>query len=95
MNIYSARKLTWVAAVTLITVGTFPATLGAQVQSEASQTRRYILIDMGTLGGPNSYVYGADYSLAPGAHPLNKHGVLVGQADTAVNDPNVRVRSLA
>jgi hypothetical protein len=67
MNNKKARKTTWVTSVALLTLGAIPLRLGAQAQNEPNQARRYIFIDLGTLGGPNSYVYGADYSVTPGA----------------------------
>jgi probable HAF family extracellular repeat protein len=88
MNSISFRNTMWVATVSLLAVGVIPSKLGAQTQPEPNQTHHYIFIDLGRLGGPNSYVYGADYSVTPGAHPLNKRGILVGQADTSVSDPN-------
>ena len=89
MSIHETRRTILVATVTLLTLGVIPIKLGAQLQNEASQTHRYIFVDLGTLGGPNSYVYtSAGYELAPGAHVLNNRGILVGQSDTPVSDPN-------
>ena len=45
----------------------------------------YKLIDMGTLGGPQSYLNGFEYHGA--VQPLNKTGTLAGWADTCKWDP--------
>lgn len=51
------------------------------LQPRSTVTVRYHVIDLGTLGGPISMVYGGN------AHALNTLGVAVGQADTAAHDP--------
>ena len=50
----------------------------------AAQHTRYKLIDLGTLGGPNSYVeVSGDLPIV-----LNNRGTVVGCADTPAQDPN-------
>src|ERR1700730_1803047 len=50
----------------------------------AAQHARYKLIDIGTLGGPNSNV-----PLDPSVQRvLSKHGTISSCADTSVSDPN-------
>lgn len=49
-----------------------------------AQQPRYKLIDMGTLGGPQSYVNIPDFGYAT---VLNDHGTLAGWADTSTSDP--------
>jgi len=60
----------------VLAASTIPVRLAAQ------EHHRYKLIDMGTLGGPQSYTYGED------AQSLNASGTVVGQADTSVLDPD-------
>jgi probable HAF family extracellular repeat protein len=67
------------AIVLMISVSVVPVT--AQVGPGTRRPHvRYMLIDMGTLGGPNS----SDF-----ASPImNNHGAITGGADTADSDPN-------
>ena len=59
------------------------AALAISVQAAAQHTR-YKLIDLGTLGGPNSYVeVSGDLPIV-----LNNRGTVVGCADTPAQDPN-------
>ncbi len=64
---------------------TMPAQLVAQAQSAAqeqnNQNLRYKLIDLGTLGGPNS-------SEGPRFPIVNNRGVVAGASDTLLTDPN-------
>ncbi len=55
------------------------------VQGQKAQHTRYQLIDMGTFGGPASYL--TDPGNGPGFLVLNNAGVLVGRADTSTYDP--------
>jgi uncharacterized membrane protein len=71
-----SRTLTYIIATTAFAVLAIPVRLAAQ------EHHRYKLIDMGTLGGQQSYTYGED------AQSLNTGGAVVGQADTSVLDPN-------
>lgn len=66
------------AAITLLVVLAMPVPLIAQVQPH------YKLIDIGTLGGPNSSIDFAGFPL----NALNGQGVLSGCADTSIPDPN-------
>ncbi len=58
--------------------------LALPVQMAAQQVR-YKLVDMGTLGGPASYLTNPGNGLA--LLVLNEAGVLVGRSDTATFDP--------
>ena len=49
-----------------------------------AQQPRYKLLDMGTLGGPQSHVNILDFGYA---RVLNNHGTLAGWADTSTSDP--------
>ncbi len=52
-----------------------------QAQVSARKHARYTLVDMGTLGGSNSGINGGSVTISPS-------GTVVGQADTAVYDPD-------
>ncbi len=76
------------AALALITVLAVSGTLAAQ-QAKA-QHHHYKLIDMGTLGGPNSIVNEVFYEIdngTAGARMISDQGVVAGQADTSTPDP--------
>src|SRR5437870_10108377 len=64
----------------------FLLTLALPVQLAAQQHTLYKLIDIGTFGGPASYL--GDPGVGPGVLHLNNRGVLIGHADTAFSDPN-------
>jgi len=68
-----SRTLTWITAITLFAAVAFPVQLAAQLP-------RYKLIDLGTLGGPNSY------QDAPG-QTVNNRGEAITFADTPIPDP--------
>src|SRR5271165_1429769 len=74
------RTATWVTAVTLLTAGLVSVRLSAREQPTKQQKeehQNYKLVDVGTLGGPNSYFTNLFRS-------LNNHGVATGTADTSV-----------
>jgi uncharacterized membrane protein len=54
-----------------------PLDLAAQ-QQNAEHRRHYRLVDLGTLGGPQSFLGGVD-----GTQNINKRGTVVGVADTS------------
>ena len=47
----------------------------------------YKLVDMGTFGGPESYINGFEYSTFSSVQDLNNAGTLTGWADTSKPDP--------
>ena len=73
-----------VGALALFTALAIPFRLDAQEQQwrEPKKDHRYKLIDLGTLGGPQSFSFFGD------AKPMNNRGMAMGQADTSVPDPN-------
>jgi len=72
------------AAASVATILLFA--LVAMVQPASAQPPRYRLIDIGTFGGPQSYLNdGNDGNNS--ATVLNNRGLLVGAADTAAPDP--------
>jgi probable HAF family extracellular repeat protein len=66
----------------LLIAGVTPCNLSAQEVKRAHA--RYKLVDLGTLGGPQSYVSIPDISYA---RILNNRGVVTGWADTSAPDP--------
>ena len=67
----------WVIATFVLVV------LASSVQPAAQEHIHYRLIDLGTFGGPQSYV-----SIPDGyASVLNNRGVVAGAADTSMPDP--------
>jgi probable HAF family extracellular repeat protein len=74
-----SEKLMWVAAITVFAVLTSAVPLAGQ-DKQAHKHHHYQLIDLGTLGGPQS-------QLAMG-RTLNNRGTFAGCADTATPDPN-------
>ncbi len=59
-----------------------PAGLGqSAVHAQYQQRYPYVLVDVGTFGGPSSY-------LDEQGNTLNDSGAFVGNVDSAVHDPN-------
>lgn len=83
------NRLTWFVAVLTVAVGigalATPTRMAAQNGTSAVQ--RYRLVDLGTLGGPNSYlpVFYVLNFLTPQA--LSADGTFAGWADTPDSDP--------
>ena len=71
-------KLRCITATTLLTVLAIPAGLAAQEHHK--QKPRYELIDLGTLGGPQSYEQGS-------TQIVDNRGTALGWADTSTPDP--------
>ena len=69
----------WIAATLLFAALALPSSLSAQQP-------RYRLIDLGTLGGPQSYLNDG-MSATTSVSVLNSRGDLAGWADTSVPDP--------
>ena len=75
------RILAWVTLTFLAFA--LPFRLTAQNQVHDDKHHRYRFIDIGTLGGPVSYVSGGQGNLL-----LNNMGIVGGSADISVPDPN-------
>jgi len=75
-------RLSWITGTVLLALLAMPfkGLAQEQAQAHAKKHTRYTLVDIGTLGGPNSEVNG-------GSVIANKSGAVVGGADTSVYDP--------
>ena len=78
-----------IAAMTLLTTLAIPIRLAAQDNQDHKQ-HHYKLIDIGTLGGPNSYLPPlAPYRSAIPSASLSRGGAFAGYADTSTSgDPD-------
>ena len=79
-----SRTLTCIAAMTLFAALAVPLRLAAQEQQRNNQQPRYKLIDLGTFGGPQSYVNTPSVQIVP---DVNNRGTVAGWADTSTPDP--------
>ncbi len=72
----------WITGTVLLASLTVPFTGLAQTQSQEHRKKHkhYTLVDLGTLGGPNSFLNG-------GSVLINPSGAVVATADTSVYDP--------
>src|SRR5260370_32955943 len=67
----------------------FPLVSFAQ-KSQASAVPRhhhYRVVDLGTLGGPQSFLNEEGNPVLPGAHALNRVGAVVAIGDTSIRAP--------
>lgn len=75
-------KWMYFPAIALLVALVLPVQFGAQNQQQQQKEHpRYKLIDLGTFGGPNSFVNG------PGTQDLSLRGTYVGEAETDIPDP--------
>jgi probable HAF family extracellular repeat protein len=85
------KNLTRIAVLTLLVAVTYSVRLAARSQvgeERQSQHHHYKLIDLGTLGGPQSYVNaGSGNETTNFASILSNRGTMTGAADTTVSDP--------
>jgi probable HAF family extracellular repeat protein len=70
-----------IASVATLAALALPGKLAAQQQGQNAKQLHYKLIDLGTFGGPNSFVNG------PGTQDLSIMGTYVGEAETDIPDP--------
>lgn len=87
-----SRILSCVTAITLFAALAIPVRLPAQEQRAEPQRKkehhRYKLADLGTFGGPTSYIAQDVTLTGSNSGVLNNHGTVVGAADTSTPDPN-------
>jgi probable HAF family extracellular repeat protein len=83
-----SRFLMCFNAITLFAALAIPVQLAAQERQNKPQPR-YKLIDIGTLGGPNSGVPTVFYEIngTAGARGISSQGAVTGTADTSTTDP--------
>jgi probable HAF family extracellular repeat protein len=81
VNIRIARLIFAMCAIAALMI---PTRINAQ--SDKGKHHHYKLIDIGTFGGPQSYINGFEYHGA--VQTLNDAGTLTGWADTSMLDPN-------
>jgi len=79
------KSRTWLPAIALALFGMLVATLPSAAK-ELPRHHQYQLVDVGTLGGPNSYPPG-DFFEGFSTHSLSAAGTFAGAADTAIPDP--------
>jgi probable HAF family extracellular repeat protein len=78
------KKLILTAAIaSAIIAFSFPL---VSQEKTAKVYHHYVVINMGTFGGPNSRINGFEYSGS--VENINNAGTLIGWADTAMQDPN-------
>ena len=85
-----SRTLSWITAIALLGLLAIPGHLAAQAHEQEQDEKKeqkakhhhYKVIDLGTLGGPQSVVFGFLTQL------LNNEGTVAGCADTPTADPN-------
>jgi probable HAF family extracellular repeat protein len=83
-NLMKSRTWMWTTVVYLFAALATPVGTAAQdnqSQNHKSKHHQYKLNDLGTLGGPQSIIFGV-------TRPLNNKGVASGCADTSILDPN-------
>ena len=82
------RLLKWASLSLLLVITAIPAPLAAQDKSaekgQAQKRHSYQLVDLDTLGGPNSYLPSGFYFAG---QSLSAAGTFAGAADTAIPDP--------
>jgi probable HAF family extracellular repeat protein len=78
------RKLASIIATTLLTlaISTAASAQNSVAPNHTVKHHHYIVVDMGSLGGPDSIVFEL------GTRALNNHGIFTGAADTPNLDPN-------
>jgi hypothetical protein len=84
-----SRTLICITAMTLFAAPAIPLRLAAQDgQNQQPKHHHYKLIDVGTLGGPNSYLplLPPYHSFVP-SESLSRGGIFAGFAETATPDP--------
>jgi hypothetical protein len=92
-----SRTFMHTTAIALLALLAIPVHLAAQAQEEKEEQKskhhHYKLIELGTLGGPSSYlnafvdglssIISVNSPFYSGAQLLNKRGILAGWADTS------------
>ena len=89
-----SRALMWITPVILFAVLALPIRVTAQSDpAKIARHHHYKLIDMGTFGGPGSYLAGSNAANGAVNQVLNNKGTVVGWADTSTLDPHAPICS--
>jgi probable HAF family extracellular repeat protein len=86
-----SRTLAWTIRMTLCATLAMPIWLGAQAhqeQRDRKEHHRYKFEDVGTFGGPVSYLTNDQTGTGSPSGILNRRGSIVSSADTLTPDPN-------
>ena len=83
-----SAKLVCITAIALFAAIASPAGIAAQDNHNSDKHHHYKLIDVGTFGGPVSYINNDPSGGGGASGILNPHGSVVGAADTSIPDPN-------
>src|ERR1700686_592139 len=78
------RFLILLTAITFFAALAIPVRLAAQGNKDRQKHHHYQLIDLGTFGGPQSWVFGG---FEVPAATLNNAGTVVGGADSSQSNP--------
>ncbi len=81
------RTLTCITAMSLFAMLLVPIHLPAQEQQQSKPQVGYKLIDLGTFGGPNSYLETDNGENGAPNRVVNSQGMVVGWGDTPALDP--------
>jgi probable HAF family extracellular repeat protein len=81
-----ATRSAWALATTVVAMLATPLSAQDNKQQSEPKHHHYKLIDLGTFGGPQSFVLFPDDGSY--ARVLNNSGTVAGWADTAVSDPH-------
>jgi len=77
-----------IASLALCAALALPLVLSAQEQQEQKKEHHhYKVVDLGTLGGPNSFLNEEGDPVYPAAHALNRSGAVAAIGDTSTPDP--------
>lgn len=78
----NSRTLTYIMAVTVFATLTMPVHMAAQGKRAQNHHHHYQIIDLGTFGGPQSFL-----NVEPTGNFINQSGTIVGGADTSISTP--------
>jgi len=79
-----SARVTFISAITLFVALSIPTSLAAQ-QNRPTRHHQYTLVDIGTFGGPASYINNQFSLGAP--NQINSRGTTVGAAATSIPSP--------
>ena len=80
---HDVKSILWTIAAIVAVGSVLAESAPAGAHIHWASAAKYRLIDLGTFGGPNSFVDAAEPALM-----MNSHGVVVGVSDTAAADPH-------